>query len=792
MNILYAIHGIPGSGKSSIIKNNGLECLTISKDSIREMVSGLDLDNDGNMVISQSSNNFVENMFKKMLEKRLSDGGIIIIDNMNIDRESIEFLNTMANNYGFEFKIVKMPNLTLSEYQYRNNNRPSYKRLNNERIKYLFDYIKSNNVDNFEKTIISPDDMVSEVKKTVEDMTVNLNKYKKIHHFGDLQGVYTPLKEYFEKNGGIKDDEFYIFVGDYIDRGTENGQTVKFLIDNINRENFVFIKGNHEIHLKNYAFGHNVYSGEFNNYTQVQIKQMKIKRINLQSVVKKLQDFFFYEFDNKKVMINHAGLIDVPEYPNMLNRLMYHKGFLSYGYDVDTGFSKNEKNQYWYQIHGHRNFEMTTFLDKNKNSWSLESDIENNGFLSVIQLDNNGFNLVKINSPLKNKKINPGDKIEEEFDMNADIIEKMQSHNLIKEKIMKSKPYISSFNFTKEAFFTKDFSDKEVVQARGLFVNNQTLEIIARGYDKFFNIGEQGIEQVSEINLKKSMKGKILTFEKENGYLGILGYDKQSNELVFASKSTIDGEFAENFKEIFYKNHGEKTAEMIKYYFKKNNKCAVFEVNDPINDPHIIDYKKQHIVLLDIMDRSFNFNKLEYNELKKIGDKLGLDVKKKGPVFKSIEDLLGFNNAISNEDPLKTSKKLEGYVVEDENCNMVKIKLPFYNYWKQMRGIKDRIKNYKEKENLKIQKINQSMDNIPEHIREEVYKKNMLKIEEEKNNFIDISLDKAFFIKENQYKDAKVFLEFLMNKNNEELNKNIIELRNEFFNNKKNVIKNKI
>lgn len=55
----------------------------------------------------------------------------------------------------------------------------------------------------------------------------NLSKYKKIHHIGDLQGCYSVLKEYIKT---IKEDEFYIFLGDYINRGIENGKVIKFLL----------------------------------------------------------------------------------------------------------------------------------------------------------------------------------------------------------------------------------------------------------------------------------------------------------------------------------------------------------------------------------------------------------------------------------------------------------------------------------------------------------------------------------------------------------------------------------
>lgn len=80
----------------------------------------------------------------------------------------------------------------------------------------------------------------------------NLSKYKKIHHIGDLQGCYSVLKEYIKT---IKEDEFYIFLGDYINRGIENGKVIKFLLKICEKENVCLLEGNHERHLIKWANG---------------------------------------------------------------------------------------------------------------------------------------------------------------------------------------------------------------------------------------------------------------------------------------------------------------------------------------------------------------------------------------------------------------------------------------------------------------------------------------------------------------------------------------------------------
>jgi len=53
--------------------------------------------------------------------------------------------------------------------------------------------------------------------------------------------------KYLDDNGGIKDDEFYIFTGDYIDRGVEKCGGCKFPdIYHGQEEIVLMLEGNHE------------------------------------------------------------------------------------------------------------------------------------------------------------------------------------------------------------------------------------------------------------------------------------------------------------------------------------------------------------------------------------------------------------------------------------------------------------------------------------------------------------------------------------------------------------------
>ena len=64
----------------------------------------------------------------------------------------------------------------------------------------------------------------------------------------------------------------------------------------------------------------------------------------------------------------------------------------------------------------------------------------------------------------------------------------------------------------------------------------------------------------------------------------------------------------------------------------------MFEVNDPVRDPHMIEYEDAHVVLLDAIMRTEAFEKLPYSELVQIAATIGVAVKQPGPTFQNWKD----------------------------------------------------------------------------------------------------------------------------------------------------------
>lgn len=150
-------------------------------------------------------------------------------------------------------------------------------------------------------------------------------------------------------------------------------------------------------------------------------------------------------------------------------------------------------------------------------------------------------------------------------------IKQMKESALVKERKMPEG--ISSLNFTRNAFYHSKWNELSV-KARGMFVDDSG-NIVARSYDKFFNLEE--VEETSIENLRKNLVFPVRVYQKENGFLDILS--AHNGELLYCSKSQTykseQDDFARLFKTIFEKEYT-KTLEDVKKYIISNEVSMVF------------------------------------------------------------------------------------------------------------------------------------------------------------------------------------------------------------------------
>lgn len=681
---LVVLRGVAGVGKSTFIKDRGLEDYSISQDMLRNVISSPVHTVDNEKVIDNSKNNYVFKLFHEMLERRLSNGVFTIIDNTNTDIQTIRTAEEKANMYGYDMYVINFEedtevllernNKRKGTTKYFTSTKPLYRMIdtftqNNDRIKQKYNVIDSKDEE--------------KLSQLFDNQYINLDNYKEVKVIGDIHGSYTVLNEAIPT---IEEDTFYIFLGDYIDRGTKNHEVLDFLLKNYKKDNVVLLEGNHEIYLR--AFTNSVelgYGREFKDYTKKELIEKRTPLKSVKKMMKKLKSKYLFEYKGKKYVCTHGGVL--PTNYNFLHHEELIRGVGGYEFNVDKRWEELSDGEI--QFHGHRN-KLKVKPHKYKTSYNLEGRVDSGGFLRVATIRGTEVKVSEyLNTDVRDDRVSK----------DAKKVEGMLEYANNTEDIrVKEQPYKNnvSVNFGHK-FFSKRQWDKDSVKARGLFLDIERKKVVMRGYEKFFNLGEmKTIEETAN-----DFNYPIVGYKKENGYLGLLSYSETEDDLMFGTKSVMinstddsvkASDMAKEFRRIFYNTLNEEQLVKVEEYLRMKDNTLVFEVIS-FKDKHITNETEEGIVLLDSIKNEITFQTKQYGKLvelvediNSLGHENKLKVKKKALTFKTKEKFLSYLNSQNN-----FNIEHEGFVFVDETNNFVKYKSEYYSYWKYFRASVDYI-----------------------------------------------------------------------------------------------------
>jgi predicted kinase len=108
MRVLVLMRGLPGSGKSTWIKDNGLEAYSLSADNLRLFYQAPQQCPDGTYTISQENNKPVWELILQVLEQRMSRGDFTVIGACHVKPSDFSKYRQLAN-------IVNWPKTTVIE-----------------------------------------------------------------------------------------------------------------------------------------------------------------------------------------------------------------------------------------------------------------------------------------------------------------------------------------------------------------------------------------------------------------------------------------------------------------------------------------------------------------------------------------------------------------------------------------------------------------------------------------------------------------------------------------------------
>ncbi len=692
MRILTFLRGVSGTGKSTWIEDNHLKPYTISPDELRLQLAGVkyntELDGFG---ISQDRDKEVWRLVKESVEFRMRQGQTIYLDATFKNLKSMQPFIDLCKKYFYKWTCKDFGTEPVCDNSDRG-------------IKSVPESVVERQKELYEEVIpeIKYEDRFDTAVPTIP-------AYKNIYFIGDIHGCYEPLYKFLSSVDVHDHNNGFVFIGDYLDRGPDNLKTFDLIYSLVNNSNVHLVMGNHEVHWVDYLTGNKKYlSTTFGRETLPELlkeyPEKELKKM-FKDILNKTRDCFLFNnpysafpFLDEILLVSHAG-VDVNTYYHLNNHFLINlpssvvwKGVRGYDFLPYKGyeFSPHESTKLEFQIHGHRNnkpkldiYYSTTGIT----GVCLESKVESGGKLSVLNIGQKGIKDLSIDSPRVNNT-----------EASSSFIESLEEE--IRHKRVKKKTYghIDSYIFDRKVFY-KGLWNNVNSKARGLFINNQTNNIVARGYDKFFNFGEELAPS------PESLAYPVTVYAKENGFLGILSWDEHTKDLFISSKSSPTSDFSQMFKEILFTDCSEAA---VKEFMNTSGLgyTLVFEVIDPIRDPHVIKYDTPKVVLLDMIENSENFKLAKESLLKQAAKVLGCEIKKRVTTFKTPDELTKFIEAkmqyTFDVTEVNNYDKTEGYVIRDIHNKMAKIKLPFY---KDVRYLREEFKRAEKTKEFDIERV---------------------------------------------------------------------------------------
>lgn len=717
------IRGPQGSGKTTLMQRAGLEGYNLSQDKIRSILAGDMMNPNGQFTPSHENEPLVYTLFRESRDRRISKGEVVCIDGTLADGNTIyEHWKTFAKE-GYKGLVVDLYGFDPDLAQQRNTARVERERVPLKSVEKMRKVAHENPMppvmledENLKVMTVSNDAeaeaSINEMHRFLKDprCALDLSEYDRVVHVGDIQGCFAPLMaEGSPLKEGLDPKAFYVFLGDLFDRGPQNGEVGRWFMDEVyGRPNVALIAGNHEDYVEKQAGAGksdiDLPNSEWRRFSWPQLKLHGVKSSDCRKISGMMQDYLAYRWRGRDVLCSHAGFAKWPQNLPLISTYQLRRGNDRYNADIDGSWTASEAGRGRYQLHGHRNSAMAPTMASDL-SMNLEAQVEFGGHMRFVTLDNEGFTPTDIRSTVYrtmqrdievNRAVNRStasnhapimtwiEANEGLPEISSEVLQKMRDHKMISLKDSTSLPGVFSVNFTRAAFSKAAWDDYTTI-ARGLYIDGQSNTIVARSYEKFFNLNER--EETRAETIRERAQYPVYAYDKPNGFLCITGYSERHNEVVIASKSVTDGEFPQMARDVLEAEIGPDGMERLLRFNRDQLASLVFEIEDPERDPHIIALERPKATLLACIRRSEVFEQAPYDTLKKLGDWLGCPVKSSIAVLPNEKALASFHHRVENNPDWGISgKRSEGCVLEDSAGKFHKLKSHYYRNWKRMRG----------------------------------------------------------------------------------------------------------
>ena len=169
--ILLIMRGAPGCGKTTFIKEYGLDIYTLSPDALRLMFQNPVRTENGRMGISQENENLVWGILNRMLNKRMKRGDFTVIDATNSRGSDIRRYKSKAEAYGYdEVYCIDFFDTPIEVCKERNRQREAFRYVPEYRIEEMYENYKNASVPSGITVIKSQEAYTGRMEEIIRDL----------------------------------------------------------------------------------------------------------------------------------------------------------------------------------------------------------------------------------------------------------------------------------------------------------------------------------------------------------------------------------------------------------------------------------------------------------------------------------------------------------------------------------------------------------------------------------------------------------------------------------------------
>lgn len=678
MKHMILLKGAPGSGKTSLIERLNLTSHAIGYDMFRQLyavTAPVTDDDDASLVLGPRIERQIVQATHDAVQNRLDLGALVIIDATNVTVAEQKVWRDLGRKYGYQVSLFDVQGeLTDEELLRRNELRGDCRVVEQIVLQKAQQSRQSGVAKGVDQ--LSTATHLARIGQVAEQ---NFDIFDKVVVIGDIHSCADTLQEAITDHGNLDDPAIaWVFLGDLFDRGPDAVGVYELLAPRADRDNIVLIEGNHELNLRR-VLTNTAHKGGYRDsrVTRDQLLAAGYMAADQLTFLDHFVPFVGFTFDDRHFFASHGGVqVDqvpyhcgvydvtgIPDYYFIYGaapRLHTWQRKTEYGHDGETLVSDDVV-----QFHGHRNgsrAEGPEPMNAVPNMWNLESGVETGGKLSVAVLQKHspttGYQYD--GPPVDRPKVMP----------NLSAIP--LSQRLAADEGIRTKDIgngITAYNFTSETF-RKGQWNPVTTAARGLFLRGDT--VVARGYEKFFNLGER--HGYTKVQVLDQFQLPVRISEKANGFLMIVA--SIDGEMVNYTKGGPTT-FAKAGQQLFERLFDEQQRHRLAAMLERTNTSSTFEVILE-NDPHLTAIYGQDIVFLDVINNSIDF--AFRPELEQAVEAI-LNVRRVPSIVvdtrQQLERLIDY---------YQHEITFEGAVLLDATGSMAKIKSDYYSAAKAIRG----------------------------------------------------------------------------------------------------------